>query len=361
MCAAAALSAIVSCARLSLPNEPSIVRETTMDGYPDIQATIDASLDNALAAVNAAAARVADTDPRYLTLIRELQRGKGGERLSKPASSPESSDELSEDEQRELDKLIAANPALKAAFARLADELEAAYAGIGTIEVKAQPLDKNESPVRESYTIRSRDGVIDLGYQALTTHEYLLRLQSQAFRAERGFVIDTDYYGQGFHPDYAAGRPWPGRIVKYFFDSTISDDADKRWMRNLLHRTWHATGIAFLEYENSDRRRSDWLRRRGGYLRISRAQLGRTPGWASVGKVGSSFLEMDVDLARTDENKGHFYHEVGHVLGLLHEHQRYDRDTYVYVDRNGPSYNRLNYDRIPQWRNEKHCFLWVFC
>ena len=91
------------------------------------------------------------------------------------------------------------------------------------------------------------------------------------------------------------------------------------------------------------------------------AQLGRTPGWASVGKVGGSFLEMDVDLAGTDENEGHFYHEVGHVLGLLHEHQRYDRDTYVYVDRNGPSYNRLNYDRIPQWRNEKHCFLWVFC
>ncbi len=91
-------------------------------------------------------------------------------------------------------------------------------------------------------------------------------------------------------------------------------------------------------------------------MRISRAQLGSTPGIASVGKVDSSFLTMDVDLPRDETGEALFYHEIGHVLGLLHEHQRYDRDENVRVNRSGTAY-----DRIPQWRNERHCFLWVFC
>ncbi len=357
LCAVAVgvLGGIVSCARLTLQEEPTTVRGTTMAGYPDIQATINASLDRVLAVVDSAAAQNAQRDPRYATLRRELQRERDGERVTERALNPNSSDEILEDEQKEIDELIAENPELAAAFAKLAEELESAYAGIATIEITVQNLDKNDRPVGEPATIRSKDGVIDFGYQALTVHEYLLWIQSQAYNSERGFIIDVDYYRHGFHPDYADGRPWPGDRVNYFFDSTISPE-DVIWMRDKLHRTWHATGVVFQEYSDSDRRRSDWQRGRGGYLRISRAQLGSTPGIASVGKVDSSFLTMDVDLPRDETGEALFYHEIGHVLGLLHEHQRYDRDENVRVNRSGTAY-----DRIPQWRNERHCFLWGNC
>ncbi len=219
LCAVAVgvLGGIVSCARLTLQEEPTTVRGTTMAGYPDIQATINASLDRVLAVVDSAAAQNAQRDPRYATLRRELQRERDGERVTERALNPNSSDEILEDEQKEIDELIAENPELAAAFAKLAEELESAYAGIATIEITVQNLDKNDRPVGEPATIRSKDGVIDFGYQALTVHEYLLWIQSQAYNSERGFIIDVDYYRHGFHPDYADGRPWPGDRVNYFF------------------------------------------------------------------------------------------------------------------------------------------------
>lgn len=54
--------AIVSCDSVTLTEEPTAVDDTaaTLAGYPDIQAMIDASLDKALALVDAAAARSAE-------------------------------------------------------------------------------------------------------------------------------------------------------------------------------------------------------------------------------------------------------------------------------------------------------------
>ena len=91
---------------------------------------------------------------------------------------------------------------------------------------------------------------------------------------------------------------------------------------------WHAFGLS-------------------GYLRISAEQLSYT-GWVTVGKVGKSRLVMDLDYVTREE---YFNHEMGHVLGLLHKHQRYDRDDSVEV---GPSGS--NYNKIP--RLSRRWFLW---
>ena len=61
--AIAVLGGIVSCARLTLQEEPTAIPdpESTKggfpDGFPDIQGAMDASLDKVIAVVDAAAAR----------------------------------------------------------------------------------------------------------------------------------------------------------------------------------------------------------------------------------------------------------------------------------------------------------------
>jgi len=77
LCAVAAgmLAGMRSCTQLTLPEEPTeVAAATRLAGYPDIQATINASLDKALAVVDASAARHAERDSRYATLSRALRQ-----------------------------------------------------------------------------------------------------------------------------------------------------------------------------------------------------------------------------------------------------------------------------------------------
>ncbi len=76
------------------------------------------------------------------------------------------------------------------------------------------------------------------------------------------------------------------------------------------------------------------------------------------------FFKMDrkQDFDTTLEfEENTFYHEVGHVLGLIHEHQRYDRGHYIRVyDASGRNLTGPSWDRIFRWRNQRFCFLWCW-
>jgi len=213
---------------------------------------------------------------------------------------------------------MADDPELDAAFSGLADELEDAYAAIPTIEITVQNYDEAGNPTGAPYTIRSENGVIDLGYRTFTVQEFLLWVQAQERRPERGFVIDRSWR----HATYGSGRPWPADTVKLFFDTSISG-SDTTWMLTNLRRAQSATGIRFPHYAASGSRRYQWTRCSSPYLKIMRAELGDWAGSATIGKVGCSFLKMDHGTARNESGEDAFYHEVGHVLGLIHEHQRY--------------------------------------
>ena len=343
------LGGILSCARLTLLEEPVEVADgTAPGGYPNIQAMIIASLDKGLAVVDAAAARSAERDPRYATLSRVLRRERDGNWATERVLNPNRPDEVTQKEQDEIDALVADDPELDTALGKLADELAAEYAAIPTIRIRVQNRDEQGNPIGEPYTIRSDKGVIDLGYRRLTSEEFLLWIQSQQSRPERGLAIGSSYED--------GGRPWLNDTVKYFFDSSVAPDSVKTWMWWKLHRTQHATGVRFVQYADTGSRRYDWERLTRSYLRVSIEELGSNfTGRASVGQVRKSFLKMDDDLDFTSENaEGWFYHETGHVLGLIHEHQRADRDTYVTVHLRGRPY-----DRRLLWRNEENCF-WIF-
>ena len=160
--------AIVSCDSVTLTEEPTAVDDTvTLGGYPDVQAMIDASLDKALALVDAAAARSAEPDPRYATLSRTLRQERDGDWATERMLDPDRPDGVTEAERAAIDALMADNPELDAAFGELAQELADAYAAIPMIEVKVQHLDQNDRPSGKPYAIRSKNGVIDLGFRPL--------------------------------------------------------------------------------------------------------------------------------------------------------------------------------------------------
>ena len=74
-------------------------------------------------------------------------------------------------------------------------------------------------------------------------------------------------------------------------------------------------------------------------LRIHKTALnGGRIGQTTIGRVGRSILEMSPSSVE-NEDENTFNHEMGHVFGLLHEHQRYNRGRHVVVSRRGSDYD----------------------
>lgn len=108
-------------------------------------------------------------------------------------------------------------------------------------------------------------------------------------------------------------QKWTNNIVFYKFDDTINStdqaiilDAMKHWQEN--------SHLFFLPAGTQKK-----------YINFF---IG-TGNWSYIGMIGG---KQNLSLARNDYNKGIVIHEIGHALGLLHEHTRIDRDKYVKIN-----------------------------
>lgn len=114
-----------------------------------------------------------------------------------------------------------------------------------------------------------------------------------------------------------AGGLWPGRIIRYKFEGGVKD---KGGIRKAMRRWQGSTGVVFQQLTGA-----------GAHVRIKQQKPhsgGRCKADAHVGYYAGRATRMRVSEGCT---QGDYLHELGHVIGLHHEHQRPDRDRYIKV------------------------------
>ena len=86
-----------------------------------------------------------------------------------------------------------------------------------------------------------------------------------------------------------------------------------------------------------------------GFLAVTRDELSgpeASPCFAASSATGWEPCTASTWAPRAASGIGTILHELGHVLGFRHEHQRSDRDTYITIDiDNVPGNARSQFDR----------------
>lgn len=126
-------------------------------------------------------------------------------------------------------------------------------------------------------------------------------------------------------------RPWPGAVIPYIADPALVGEGradcvgpqnSPRWARvcRAMAAWTQATGIRF-RLASADEARN------GSGLRLLPGSARKLPAAVSVATVG--YHPKAYAAFGTGSSYGAILHEFGHVLGLMHEHQRPDRARYL--------------------------------
>lgn len=109
---------------------------------------------------------------------------------------------------------------------------------------------------------------------------------------------------------------WPNGIVRYHFHASMGSTA-RTMVRAVMDELQSKTrrGVLFRAKQADT---TDWIE-------IKRDKAGC---WAHLGRTGG---EQVVNLGKGCRTKGVIRHELGHTLGLIHEHQRMMRDNHIKV------------------------------
>jgi len=144
---------------------------------------------------------------------------------------------------------------------------------------------------------------------------------------------------------FISGKKWAGGLVRYRFHDkdAVFSEAAKKTAREAMAEWKEKTGNR-VRFEEMSPTAWDMICKGIGQTQYLTIQHTNGVNDSTVGSVAISRINISPNHAT---EKRTYLHELGHTLGLMHEHQRHDRDNYVMIDSVHLKDN-VNYGIIPE-------------
>jgi hypothetical protein len=134
-------------------------------------------------------------------------------------------------------------------------------------------------------------------------------------RLQSAGVFDLSREFDGTSDFFNAGNPWPNMTIPWRFTGSLSDNTTKQTeFRDALRHYQERTSFLFQEVSSSFS---------GDYVGVT----GEDVCNSKLGRQGNGF--QGINVGANGCGYGPMIHELGHTAGLIHEHQRPDRNDFV--------------------------------